>query len=228
MQLLCLTDRDPGAALPGLELLAYEVRHSPLAVRVPTSVADRYELLLIDGTRDPRRARATCYELRAHSPVPRLLIASESALPAVTADWGITDVLLPQASPAEIDLRLRLARSGRGGSAAGVDSDQPSAVRAAGVTIDEGNFTARVQDRMLDLTYKEFELLHFLAGHPGRVFTREQLLSEVWGTDYFGGTRTVDVHVRRLRAKLGEHEALISTVRGVGYGFARSRNGENE
>ncbi len=73
---------------------------------------------------------------------------------------------------------------------------------------------------MLDLTFKEFELLKFLAQHPGRVFTRAQLLQEVWGYDYFGGTRTVDVHVRRLRAKLGpEHEALIGTVRNVGYRF---------
>ena len=73
---------------------------------------------------------------------------------------------------------------------------------------------------MLDLTFKEFELLKFLAQHPGRVFTRAQLLQEVWGYDYFGGTRTVDVHVRRLRAKLGpEHETLIGTVRNVGYRF---------
>jgi DNA-binding response OmpR family regulator len=76
-----------------------------------------------------------------------------------------------------------------------------------------------VHDRPLDLTYKEFELLRFLATHPSRVFTREQLLSEVWGYDYFGGTRTVDVHVRRLRAKLGDMEQVIGTVRNVGYRF---------
>ena len=77
-----------------------------------------------------------------------------------------------------------------------------------------------MRGRVLDLTFKEFELLKFLAQHPGRVFTRAQLLQEVWGYDYFGGTRTVDVHVRRLRAKLGaEHEALIGTVRNVGYRF---------
>lgn len=229
MQLLCLTDRDPGAALPGLELLSHELRISPLSVRLPSSAAARFELLLIDGTLDARRARAACLELKADCPTPRLLIASESALPAITADWAIADVLLPAASPAEIDLRLRLAASGRQGIGSGAaGSEVPTAVTAAGVTIDEGNFTARVQDRTLDLTYKEFELLHFLTAHPGRVFTREQLLSEVWGTDYFGGTRTVDVHVRRLRAKLGEHEALISTVRGVGYGFARGRSAYEE
>ena len=81
---------------------------------------------------------------------------------------------------------------------------------------------------MLDLTFKEFELLKFLAQHPGRVFTRAHLLQEVWGYDYFGGTRTVDVHVRRLRAKLGsEHEALIGTVRNVGYRFVPLKAGED-
>ena len=86
------------------------------------------------------------------------------------------------------------------------------------LTIDEDTYTARLRGRPLELTYKEFELLKFLAQHPGRVFTREQLVTEVWGYDFFGGTRTVDVHVRRLRAKLGaEHEALIGTVRNVGY-----------
>jgi DNA-binding response OmpR family regulator len=228
MQLLCLTDRDPGSALPGLELLPHEVRVSPLSVRLPASAAARFDLLLIDGTLDARRARAACLDLKADCPVQRLLITSESALPAVTPEWALADVLLPAASPAEIDLRLRLAVGGRSGVAGGSVAEAPTAISAAGVTIDEGNFTARVQDRTLDLTYKEFELLYFLAAHPGRVFTREQLLSDVWGTDYFGGTRTVDVHVRRLRAKLGEHEALISTVRGVGYGFARGRNEADE
>jgi DNA-binding response OmpR family regulator len=80
---------------------------------------------------------------------------------------------------------------------------------------------------VLDLTYKEFELLKFLAQHPGRVYTRAQLLQEVWGYDYFGGTRTVDVHVRRLRAKLGpEHEHLIGTVRNVGYRLTVTRSSE--
>jgi len=84
----------------------------------------------------------------------------------------------------------------------------------------EGTYTARIRNRVLDLTFKEFELIKYLAQHPGRVFTRAQLLQEVWGYDYFGGTRTVDVHVRRLRAKLGpEHESLIGTVRNVGYRF---------
>ena len=96
------------------------------------------------------------------------------------------------------------------------------------MTIDESSYSARVRSQVLDLTYKEFELLKFLAQHPGRVFSRGQLLQEVWGYDYFGGTRTVDVHVRRLRAKLGpDHEALIGTVRNVGYKAVRPARGRN-
>src|SRR5437763_594699 len=90
------------------------------------------------------------------------------------------------------------------------------------LTIDETTYTARLDGNALDLTYKEFELLKFLAQHPSRVFTRSHLVQEVWGYDYFGGTRTVDVHVRRLRAKLGsERESMIGTVRNVGYKFVR-------
>ena len=93
-------------------------------------------------------------------------------------------------------------------------------IRSGEVVVDDATYTAQIGQRALDLTFKEFELLKYLAQHPGRVFTRDQLLQEVWGYDYFGGTRTVDVHVRRLRAKLGpEHETLIGTVRNVGYRF---------
>ena len=108
---------------------------------------------------------------------------------------------------------------------------QPAAVHDAALASHDGGvdwarvradfplLMREVHGKPLDLTYKEFQLLHFFATHPSRVFTREQLLSEVWGYDYFGGTRTVDVHVRRLRAKLGDLEQLIGTVRNVGYRF---------
>lgn len=225
MQLLCLTDADPKTPLPGLGLLPHVCSTTPLSVTFSATAASRFDLLLIDAGNDLHRARAVCVDLARDCPTPRLLLCPESALAAVTAEWAVADVLLPQASPAEIEMRLRLAQ-GRSTDIA-ADTGTPSEVSAAGVVIDEGSFIARVHDRPLDLTYKEFELLHFLISHPSRVFTREQLLSEVWGTDYYGGTRTVDVHVRRLRAKLGEQEGLISTVRGVGYGFARS-NDESE
>jgi DNA-binding response OmpR family regulator len=134
-------------------------------------------------------------------------------MPALTSEWGFDDVVLAAAGPGEVDARIRLltTRSAR--------DNEDHMISASGVTIDEVSYQAKVNGRALDLTFKEFELLRFLAGHPQRVFTREQLLSEVWGYDYFGGTRTVDVHVRRLRAKLGDMESLIGTVRNVGYRF---------
>jgi DNA-binding response OmpR family regulator len=118
-----------------------------------------------------------------------------------------------------VEARLRLA-IGRAALAAESPQDAAPEIRAGDVVIDETSYSARVRGRSLDLTYKEFELLKYLAQHPGRVFTRAQLLQEVWGYDYYGGTRTVDVHVRRLRAKLGpEFEHQIGTVRNVGYRF---------
>ena len=87
-------------------------------------------------------------------------------------------------------------------------------------------YQAAIEGTPLDLTYMEYELLRFLAARPGKVFTREDLLSRVWGYDYFGGARTVDVHIRRVRAKLGEeHASLIQTIRSVGYCFGRSHWG---
>ena len=154
---------------------------------------------------------------------PVLAVVTEGGLAAVTAEWGADDVILHTAGPAEVEARLRLA-IGRKASLAPATPDE---IRSGDLAIDEATYTARLRARALDLTFKEFELLKFLAQHPGRVFTRAHLLQEVWGYDYFGGTRTVDVHVRRLRAKLGaEHEALIGTVRNVGYRFVPAKGGD--
>jgi DNA-binding response OmpR family regulator len=103
-------------------------------------------------------------------------------------------------------------------------------IRSGEVVIDEDSYTAKIKGRTLDLTFKEFELLKYLTQHPGRVFSRSQLLQEIWGYDYFGGTRTVDVHIRRLRSKLGpEFEAIIDTVRNVGYRFSSTNTaGSNQ
>src|SRR5258708_2107270 len=165
-----------------------------------------------------------CHLLRTASlDGPLLVIVTEGGLAAVTAEWGADDVILHTAGPAEGGARLRLA-IGRQGRLA---PSTPDEIRSGDLAIDEATYTARLRGRALDLTFKEFELLKFLAQHPGRVFTRAHLLQEVWGYDYFGGTRTVDVHVRRLRAKLGaEHEALIGTVRNVGYRFVPAKGEE--
>ena len=148
-----------------------------------------------------------------------LLVVTEGGLAVVAADWGMDDVVLRTCGPAELEARIRLA-IGRLPPQRDADDPESHVIRSGEVVVDDATYTAKLGGRPLDLTFKEFELLKYLAQHPGRVFTREQLLQEVWGYDYFGGTRTVDVHVRRLRAKLGpENETLIGTVRNVGYRF---------
>ena len=219
-QLLLLTNAlQPSAeVLPALGLLLHSVRVAPAE---PAALLDAApsEIVLVDGRRDLPHARSLCRLIRTTGiACPLLLVTTEGGLVAVSADWGIDDVILDTSGPAELDARIRLAL---GRQVAAADEDAvPDLISSGDVTIDEGTYTARVRGRVLDLTFKEFELLKFLAQHPGRVFTRAQLLQEVWGYDYFGGTRTVDVHVRRLRAKLGtEHESAIGTVRNVGYRF---------
>ena len=144
----------------------------------------------------------------------------------MSADWGIDDVILDTAGPAEVEARIRIVTGQRQLERVATDPSLRE-IRSGDVVIDENSYTAKVRGRTLDLTFKEFELLKFLAQHPGRVFTRSQLLQEIWGYDYFGGTRTVDVHIRRLRSKLGpEFEALIGTVRNVGYRFTLPNSGK--
>jgi DNA-binding response OmpR family regulator len=222
--LLLLTNAlEPSAEiLPALGLLLHTVRVAP-AESSALIDAPPADAVLVDARRELVHAKSLCRLLRTTGlDAPLLVILTEGGLAAITAEWGADDVILHTAGPAEAEARLRLAIGRRAGAAAG----QPDEIRSGDLAIDEATYSARLRSRTLDLTFKEFELLKFLAQHPGRVFTRAHLLQEVWGYDYFGGTRTVDVHIRRLRAKLGpEHEALIGTVRNVGYRFVPLKQG---
>ena len=208
--------------LPALALLPHQVRVIPAEASALID-APRADAVLVDGRHDLAQVRSLTRVIRTTGvECPLLLILTEGGLAVAAADWGMDDVLLTTAGPAELDARLRLAM-GRIAAASDDDSDR-HVISSSGLVIDDATYTAKLEGRTLDLTFKEFELLKFLAQHPGRVFTRQQLLQEVWGYDYFGGTRTVDVHVRRLRAKLGtDHETLIGTVRNVGYRFVASK-----
>jgi DNA-binding response OmpR family regulator len=183
--------------------------------------AEPADAILVDARYDLVAAKALCRLLHSTGlDCPMVAVLTEGGLAAVTADWGVDDVVLSTCGPGELEMRLRLA-VGRQGRPAEDDASART-VRSGELVIDEDTYQAKLRGTPLDLTFKEFELLKFLAQHPGRVFGRAQLLQEVWGYDYYGGTRTVDVHVRRLRAKLGpEHEAMIGTVRHVGYKFVR-------
>ncbi|MEO6942450.1 MAG: response regulator transcription factor [Terrimesophilobacter sp.] len=212
-QLLILTPEGENDALPALGLLSHRVRCIP-AEPAQLVNAPSCDVILVDARTDLASAKSLCKILHATGLiVPLILIVTEGGLAAVNAEWGADDLLLCTAGPAEVDARIRIVLGRK------TESQKTGRISASGVVIDEASYSAKVRGRPLDLTYKEFELLRFLATHPSRVFTREQLLSEVWGYDYFGGTRTVDVHVRRLRAKLGDQESVIGTVRNVGYRF---------
>src|SRR6476469_7448034 len=218
-RLLLLTNALAPSAevLPALGLLSHTVRILPAEATALVDSPD-CDIVLVDARRELASARSLCRVLRTTGiGTPLLAVLTEGGLAGLSAEWGLDDVLLDTAGPAEVEARLRLATGRKLETTPPAD---PGVVRAGELTIDEGTYTCRLRGRVLDLTFKEFELLKHLAQHPGRVFTRAQLLQEVWGYDYFGGTRTVDVHVRRLRAKLGpEHESLIGTVRNVGYRF---------
>ncbi|MGV8969902.1 MAG: response regulator transcription factor [Microbacteriaceae bacterium] len=214
-QLLILTSAGDSDVLPALGLLSHKTRQIPAQpaslINAPTS-----DLIFVDARTDLATAKALCKILTTTGvTVPIIAILTEGGLTAINAEWGIDDLVVESAGPAEVDSRIRLALGKKDQS----NANTSSKIHASGMVIDEASYSAKVHGTPLDLTYKEFELLRFLATHPSRVFTREQLLSEVWGYDYFGGTRTVDVHVRRLRAKLGDLESLIGTVRNVGYRF---------
>ncbi|MEI6648961.1 MAG: response regulator transcription factor [Actinomycetes bacterium] len=205
--------------LPSLGLLQHQVRVMPSEASILVDVPE-VDCLFIDARKDLPAAKSLTRLLTSTGvDCPIISVTTEGGLSAMSADWGIHDVILDTAGPAEVEARIRIA-------VARIQNDRVATdptlreIRTGDVVIDENSYTAKVRGRTLDLTFKEFELLKFLAQHPGRVFTRSQLLQEIWGYDYFGGTRTVDVHIRRLRSKLGpEFEALIGTVRNVGYRF---------
>ena len=205
--------------LPALGLLQHQVRILPAEASVLVDAPD-VDLVLIDARRDLPAVKSLTKLLDSTGlGCPIIAITTEGGLTAFNADWGVDDVILDTAGPAEVDARIRIAV---GKHAIEMVAADPHAteIRSGDVTIDEATYTARLKGNVLDLTFKEFELLKYLAQHPGRVFTRAQLLQEIWGYDYFGGTRTVDVHIRRLRSKLGpEFEAIIGTFRNVGYRF---------
>jgi len=170
---------------------------------------------------DPEAAFSFCRNLRRDesSVGPIMMLVSGRHLSGLEGQSELFDEFcMNPFHPLEFEARLKhmLARSG-------VSASRPDLVEYGPLILNTETYQAAVDQSPLDLTYMEYELLKFLASHPGKVFTRETLLSRVWGYDYFGGARTVDVHVRRLRAKLGdEHAKLIQTVRSVGYSFGES------
>lgn len=216
MRLVVLTAdaQDVSDVLPALTLLPYPITLAALTTSAMAASLNA-DALILDGRRDLVTARALCRAKDDLGAPPLLLVLEEGGFAVVNSSWGANDTVLFSAPAAEIQARLKMAIESS--KATGSPSDE---VPSGPVDIDARSFSASVAGKALDLTYREFELLHFLVEHPNQVISREELLKEVWGYDYFGGSRTVDVHVRRLRAKLGpEHEGHIITVRNVGYKY---------
>jgi len=208
--------------LPALGLLQHDVRILPAEVTVLID-APIVDCIFVDARRDlPNTKAFTKLITTTGVSTPIVVITTEGGLSAINSDWQIADVMLDTAGPAEVDARIRIV-IGKDTLTQLAKNPSLKEIRSGEVVIDEDSYTAKIKGRTLDLTFKEFELLKYLAQHPGRVFSRSQLLQEIWGYDYFGGTRTVDVHIRRLRSKLGpEFESVIDTVRNVGYRFSQN------
>jgi DNA-binding response OmpR family regulator len=176
---------------------------------------------IVCADEDPEGAFALCRAVRKRDlPLePLLVLVSGTQLADLELREDLfDDFCLTPFQPRELDARLKhlFWRTGRG--------TRPELVEYGPLALNLETYQAVIDRKPLDLTYMEYELLKFLATHPGKVFTRETLLSRVWGYEYYGGARTVDVHIRRLRAKLGEeHASLIQTVRSVGYRFGQPR-----
>jgi len=177
------------------------------------TVTDRLNeagVLIVELDDDSDRGLAEAKRAYEQSGIPSVAVADRSQAPLLEGAGFLSDFLF--APPDPVELRVRLVR---------LDGDsEEEHIRFKDLEMNTATYQARLAGVPLDLAYMEYELLRFFVQHPRRVWSREQLLSRVWGYDYFGGARTVDVHVRRLRAKLGEERSRwISTVRSVGYRF---------
>lgn len=169
------------------------------------------DLLVVELGDEPARRLRNLDPVTEDVGLPVLIVGERASLPLIERTQGVTDFVLEPLDPAEVGVRLRRQVS---------SSDGDEVLQFKDLELNPATYQASLAGSPLDLTYMEYELLRFLVSNQRRVWTRQQLLSKVWGYDYYGGARTVDVHVRRVRAKLGEERASwITTVRSVGYRF---------
>jgi len=216
---LVFPDPAPPEVIRCLDLAGYPWTAQDLTGSVQQN--DHWTGAIVDISNHPEDSWQLCKRLkRGDLPVePVLVLVSGNQLPDMQLrDDLFDDFMITPFHPLELEARLRhlLWRAGRGA--------RPEVLSYGPLTINIDTYQAEVDNRKMDLTFMEYELLKFLTSNPGRVFNRETLLSRVWGYEYYGGARTVDVHIRRLRTKLGEdHAHLIQTVRSVGYKLGQAR-----
>jgi len=202
-----------------LVVLGYRPLLHPEGTPPPSQPGPGVALILSDDVRSDAIPRSEALRrTETGRSLPLLWLVEESDLAYLSGNEHLLDEFLTMPYPtAELGVRLALIHHRSAG-------DLGDVVRRGPLVLNPLSYQVRLDGRVLDLTFMEYELLKLLMGFPGRVYTREEILSLVWGYDYFGGMRTVDVHVRRVRAKLGQdHAWLIETVRGVGYRLAELR-----
>ena len=176
----------------------------------------RPSLVVLDIMLPGRDGWAVLHDIRMESETPVIMLTAkgDTGDRVQGLELGADDYIAKPFDAKELIARIKavLRRS--------TPSEPERTINLPGLTVSLENYAVTLDGRQLEMPPKEIELLYFLASHPGKVFTREQLLEQVWGFDFFGDSRTVDVHVKRIREKLGDnHEWELRTVWGVGYKF---------
>ena len=202
----CSESLTAALAVAGIDAVGVEAIDSRAA-----DMAGDWSLLVVELGDEPMKRLRHIEELAGDTGLPVLVVAEAAQFALLEKARGVMDLIVHPPDPGELGLRVRRLVM------ASVDDD---VLRFGDLILNLLTYQAMLDGEAIDLTFMEYELLRFFVEHKGRVWSREQLLSKVWGYDYYGGARTVDVHVRRLRAKLGEERAgWITTVRSVGYRF---------
>ena len=197
-----------------LELLDLDVESVPLTNADAEMSRPEFDAIILEATANLDETRRLIESPLRSAKAALILVAKADQLPAIDPAWPIDDFLIFPGPSDEISARLRRAIWKR------TSIDAANTLRADQLLVDLANYKVFVADQPVTLTFKEFELLRFLMTNRGRVFTREALLNRVWGYEYFGGARTVDVHIRRLRSKIETGSTVyVETVRNVGYRF---------
>lgn len=210
----------PEAPSPSLTGALLSAGYRPVPIRGVADVGAKqpesgWVSVVVEIGNDPDEAAAIASKIQEELGVPVLLVVDRTLTGELRGRVGFDDFVLTPIDPAELGIRL-----GRIGTRMIEGTEDNDVIRYEDLELNTGTYQATIAGQPKDLTYMEYELLRYLVENPNRVWSREQLLARVWGYDYFGGSRTVDVHIRRLRAKLGEERASwITTVRSVGYRF---------
>ena len=216
MQKVVVIYQSEAAAALKRDLTPFNIEVETLAMGQSDEALARpdYDALIVEATSNLDDTRSLIESPLRPQKAPLVLLVRQEQLAAIDVAWPIDDFLVFPIAPEELATRLRRAVWRR----TGVDAE--NTLRSGALLVDLANYKVFVSEQPVNLTFKEFELLRFLMTNRGKVFTREALLNRVWGYEYFGGARTVDVHIRRLRSKIETGATVyIETVRNVGYRF---------